>query len=434
MRILIVSTFFPPLNSIASLRPYSWAKQWAKAGHDITVLTTEKWPQPSDSPLPISGLRIITLPIPGAAFVLRILGMKSKDEVASPPSALLAVGGASRPPNALYRWLDGLRRRYGFAYMCRMPDYHDLWAWRAYSAVASQNWDTVVSCAGPYSVHWIGYRLRHDGKSKRWIADWRDLWTDNHIFPGLPGLRWLERRIEQRFCVTADRLTTVSPYLADTLHAKYGDKVSVVYNGFDPDDLSSLPAKSVFPADHVFRIVHTGTIYQGCQDPAPLFRAVQHLHLRGVLAPHRLELIFAGSRGDPRQLARTLGVEDYVRYLGFLPRPEALRLQRDADALLFLEFESGSNKGILTGKIFEYLYAGPPIIAVGTPAEATDLIVTTGRGWSLGQDVAAIARWLEAALARQLPPLRTATQSLATYTRQNQAQKLLALIESTNLR
>lgn len=434
LKILIVSPFFPPLNSIASMRPHSWAKHWTFAGHDVTVLTTEKWPQPTDSPLPNNGFRIITRAIPGIGLVLRILGMTSPDSGTPPSPNPITVGGASRSPNTLYRILDGFRQRYGFAYGCRMPDYHDLWALRAYSAVADENWDVVISSAWPYSAHWIGYRLRRSGKTHRWIADWRDLWTDNPIFPGLPGLRWLERRIERQFCVTADRLTTVSDPLADTLRAKFGDKVTVVYNGFDPDDYLSLLQERVFTTDQTMRIVHTGTMHNGLRDPTPLFRAVRQLYERGVASPDRLELIFAGSRGDPRELARSIGVDAFVRYLGFRPRSEALRMQRDADALLFLELSPPNNEGMLSGKLFEYLFAGPPILVIGAPSGAGHFVESSGRGWVLGQDIDAIAGWIEAALAGQMPTLPTPTQSVTMYTRQTQAQALLALIESTNLR
>ena len=63
MKILIVSTFFPPQNSIASLRPYSWAKWWSRAGHDVTVLTTEKEEWANNLNLDCSGFTVIKTPL-----------------------------------------------------------------------------------------------------------------------------------------------------------------------------------------------------------------------------------------------------------------------------------------------------------------------------------------------------------------------------------
>ena len=65
MRILIISTFFPPLNSIASLRPYSWAKYWVLEGHEVTVLTLAKEEDPKVAlNYPNPGFRLIEVPLP----------------------------------------------------------------------------------------------------------------------------------------------------------------------------------------------------------------------------------------------------------------------------------------------------------------------------------------------------------------------------------
>ena len=62
MKILIVSYYFPPQNSIASLRPYSWAKWWSRAGHDVTVLTIEKKILKNNLNLDCSMFKLIEVP------------------------------------------------------------------------------------------------------------------------------------------------------------------------------------------------------------------------------------------------------------------------------------------------------------------------------------------------------------------------------------
>jgi glycosyltransferase involved in cell wall biosynthesis len=106
--------------------------------------------------------------------------------------------------------------------------------------------------------------------------------------------------------------------------------------------------KECFPTDDTFRIVYTGTIYTGKRDPAPLFKAVGSL-LQNKLNPEGLRIIFCGSNSDVSDIARKYSVNNIVEYAGFLPREVALRMQRDADALLFLEYESENVQGILTG-------------------------------------------------------------------------------------
>jgi glycosyltransferase involved in cell wall biosynthesis len=270
-----------------------------------------------------------------------------------------------------------------------MPDPMDLWSGVAYRTVCNDSWHLVVSTAGPYSVHAPAYRLRRAGLTKHWIADWRDLWTDNHLFPGLPLFRNIECWLEQRWCRLADHITTVSEPLADTMRSKYGDKVAVIYNGFDPEDYANLPNEKAFPDDDVFRLVYTGTFYKGKLDPTPVFAAVKKMTLDGKLTPAKLQILFCGQDTDVSDLAASHEVSGYVQCLGLVPRAKALHMQRDANALLFLGFETEKVKGILTGKLFEYLIAGPQILAVGINSDSSvgKLLRQTGNDFICGQDL-----------------------------------------------
>lgn len=391
MKILIISAFFPPQNSIASLRPYSWAKHWARDGHEVTVLTTCKIPAPSDSPMPCENFTVLEVPIPSMAWISRFLSGKGRADA--------AISTTIQPTTLSLRqrlgqWVGWLQLRYGIAYGCRMPDPLDLWSGVALKAVERQRWDLVVSTAGPYGVHAPAYALRRQGRASRWIADWRDLWVDSQIFPGLPGFRVIERWLEKRWCLCADVVTTVSQPLADVLRAKYGDKVHVIYNGFDPEDYAQLATEPAFALDGVLRIVYTGTIYAGKQDPKPLFRALAELSASGAIGPDKVQVLFCGHNANVNDLAQREDVSGYVQYLGFVPRAKALQMQRDASALLLLEVESETAKGILTGKLFEYLFAGPPIWTVGTGGDSSvaDILKETARGEALGTDVELIKK------------------------------------------
>ena len=113
MKILIVTAFFPPQNSIASLRPYSWAKYWSRAGHDVTVLTVPKKASPSDSPMPTDGFKLLEVPIPGLGFLRKLIGGGAVT------SSLGPVGREGAKPGVrkrLRQWIAGLQRRYGIAY------------------------------------------------------------------------------------------------------------------------------------------------------------------------------------------------------------------------------------------------------------------------------------------------------------------------------
>ena len=420
---------------MASLRPYSWAKYWSRAGHDVTVLTISKEPMPSDSPQSTDGFRIIEVPIPGMPLLRTILGRRSIFNTSSLDITLNEKAVTFKIIRKfLYRIRIKLKNRYGIFGTCRMPDLSDLWGNVAFKAVHYQHWDLVVSTAGPYGVHRPAYRLKKSGIALHWITDWRDLWTDNHIYPGLPGLRSVEQLIERRWSQAADAITTVSEPLATTLREKYGNKVHVIYNGFDPEDYQTLPKENIMPDDGLFRIVYTGSIYAGYQNPSPLFEAISSLFQKGIISPERFRVIFCGANADFTDLAQRHFVEEFVEYAGFVPRQQALRMQRDANVLLFLEFESKASKGILTGKLFEYLFAGPPIMVVGFGIDTSvkEILERTGRGMCFGTDTEKIAKELEKYISGKLDESfykrKIDYKDICEYSRKEQSEKMLNIL------
>lgn len=421
LRILIIATFFPPLNSIASLRPYSWAKCWSKAGHDVAVLTMQKPPQSStDLHLPNTGFRVVEVPQPPFLQALKRDYQETRQATKKP----------SFIKRGLIRFYNYLRYKRGLFHSCRMPDFADFWIGRA-SKVAEElgPWDLVVSTAGPYAVHIIAEKLKKQGAAQRWIADYRDNWSDNHIYPGLFPFSWIESILEKKLMRSADVITATSAPFAAKMQSRYDCKarVQVIENGFDPDDFASLPVASIFPYDGKFRIVYTGTIYPGKQDPSTFFQAVSELASDDR---DRLEILFVGHQLEHlSELIRHYGIEGNIRIMGFVSREEALRMQRDAHLLLFIVWKNLSERGVYSGKIYEYLFSGTKIMAIG--AEGMDdsqaLIVESGAGVALHQ-VSEMKNYLAAQLRQgRKEPVHADQQILARFNRQTLAHKLLQL-------
>jgi len=425
MKILVVSPFFPPVNAVASGRPYSWAKYWSQAGHDVTVLTVQHTEQALDFALPMDGFRVIRTPLPRPRW-LRMLSPQV-DVNAMPQSAT-----SVRPLSLPRRLWQEAKKRYGFMSMSRMPDLHDLWASQSVDAVRQEQWDLVVTTGGPYSVHYIGQSLRRSGKARKWCVDWRDLWTHNNVFPGLPILRWLERRIESSFHRDADVVTTISQPLAETLRRMCTTQIDVIYNGFEQEYLARLSGESVFPADGVFRIVYTGTMYPHRQDPEPFFAALAQLWREGIVDPENFEVVLAGSCESMLDIAERYGVRECVKYRGMLSRTEALRMQRDAHALLLVGFRGAGQEGVMSGKIFEYLSAGPAVIAVTFDAASSvgGLLKETGRGVATGTSAKAIADLLRDWVTRPdlLRNYSGVNEHVLRYTRERQAMRMLEIL------
>lgn len=379
-----------------------------------------------------SGFSVREVPVPGIEFIeyfkdkSNLVDAKKKSPELNAKEWSKVIMRAAEHVNIL---LMRIQQRYGIINGIRMPEPMAFWGYSAYHSVCKERWDLVVSSAGPYYVHLPAFRLRTSGLAKCWIADWRDLWVDNHMFPGIPLFRSIERGRERKWCQTADFVTTVSEPLAEILRNNYGCRVEVIYNGYDIEDYNNLPAENAFHDSSVFKILYTGTIYKGSQDPSPLFAAVKKLEQAGLLTQAELNILFCGNNADVMSLADKAGVLSYVKYLGFIPRPIALQMQRDADALLLLEVESEKAKGILTGKLFEYLHAGPPIITIGVGKDSSvgEVLNNTGRGQALGRDINDISNALMKLLSRRGLMLKKNEDQIQIkqYSREYLANKLM---------
>jgi glycosyltransferase involved in cell wall biosynthesis len=422
LRILIVTAHFPPQNSIAAARPASWARYLSAQGHEVSVLTAAR-----SGTLPIAECyeRIEVQP-PGV-----VLFMHADELIAKPLRA-----ARTWPIDALQclaaRLLHWLRRDRGVLCSARMPDHHDPWIPRALHRIRGRRWDVVLTTHGPYACHVVGWWLRRRGHAARWAADFRDLWADNHIFPGLPPFSWIEPVLERILLHRADALTTVSEGLATRLGARHSRHVTVIRNGVDLEDIDALDPSPVWPADGLFRVVYTGTIYASGQDPSPLFRAIREMLEVGEPHIGRLRLVFAGKfQSDLERKLAKAGLAGIAELPGFVTRAQALRMQRDAGALLFLPFVSPVQDGILTGKLFEYLASGTPIISVGTARDPStaNLIEANGRGQDYGADTGEISAALRKLLSEPAGPRSVDRETLARVDRRAANAKLLALIE-----
>lgn len=393
MRILIISTFFPPLNSIASLRPHSWARYWTEAGHEVMILTTQKERDTAiDLQLPNPGYQVLEVPYPRFFSALR-RDYHTKERGDAKPAPF--------HKKVLKKGFHYLRYKRGVFNACRMPDFTELWRHSALKAIETKGtWDLVVSTAGPYTVHMIAEKMKKRGMAKKWIADYRDTWSDSYMYPGIFPFTLLEKWWEKKLLGSADAITTVSKPLVIPFAKKYGKaKVHLIENGFDPSDLKTLPEACVFPEDGKFRIVHTGFIYQGKRDPRPLFKAIQEMNLSPQLKPllDKLEVVFVGPQEALLlEMIAFYGVEAWVKSQGMVSRETALRMQRDAHALLFLPWNDAEVDGVLTGKIFEYLFSRTPIIAVGgTKVEASQKLILDAQAGDVFFHASEIKHYLE---------------------------------------
>lgn len=413
MRILIVSTFFPPLNSIASLRPYTWAKYWTLEGHDVTVLTTQKQEDPKTA-LSVENPGFKALEVPALSF-LNSLKTHYQPKNGDKKESFMKI------------FFHFLRFKKGILNACRMPDLTAFWVPKALRAIQKEKpWDVVISSSGPYTVHLVAEKLKRQGLAKKWVADYRDTWSDNYIYPGIFPLNCYERYLEKKLLLSSDLITTISEPFAREFRKKHKKTVLTIENGYEASDFQTVSLEKLLPDDGKYRIIHTGSLYLEKRDPTPLFKAIDALRNHPLL--QKLEVLFVGDRqANLEHLIDRFQVASWVKPYGFVNHETALKMQQEAHALLFLPWNDPSIDGVLSGKIFEYLASGSLILAACCPSvEASQQLIVEAKAGHLLPTQEKIQAFLLEKLANpQKEKVSVDPSLLLKYDRKVLAKKLL---------
>ena len=365
MKVLIVTLYFPPAGGGGVQRPLKFATHLPELGIETHVLAPDdpKWIHRDEDLVP-----------PTLAWVhrARYLGPKGR----RPAEELHGTGGLQR----LARQTQLVGRR------LLVPDENVSWNVTAIPAairiVKREGIDVVVTTSPPSSVHLIGAAVQK-ATGVRWVADLRDSMVAN---PHRHAERLLVRAKEQGehavarlVAARADAIVAVSEAIADETRARAPKgTVTTIANGSDFDDFAGLERQ---PSDRL-RITHAGSFF-GKRDPRPFLTALERSGLQDVVVR------FLGDfRSADREWAETLALGDRLELIPYAPRRRSLELQRDSEALLLLIPEAGGRgKGVLSGKVFEYLAAERPILALVPPdGAAAALIRDTGAGVVVAPD------------------------------------------------
>lgn len=239
--------------------------------------------------------------------------------------------------------------------------------------LASKN-DVVISTFGPSVAHFIACEMKKKNPSIYWIADYRDLWSENPNLVQAPNKYKAELRNTEINTVGkyADLLTAVSEDMVKKL-TKLNNKTTIrMPNGFDinEEDVRKIFLKTHSKLYSTFRIVYTGLTYKKHRDPTPLLEALVDLSNEKKISKNSVTVDFYSSKIDfIKDLYKNPKFRPFIRIMGHVSRERALEAQRNAGLLLLLESSDPEGRGVVTGKIFEYIVSGKPIICVGSHPE-----------------------------------------------------------------
>lgn len=221
--------------------------------------------------------------------------------------------------------------------------------------------DAIISSSSPVTSHIIAKELKKRHNIP-WVADFRDLWTQSHNYQYTPIRKVFERRLELKMLSTADALVTTSTFWAEKLKIMHGKETYTITNGFDPEIME----KGKADLTKNFTITYTGQIYTGKQDPSKLLAALKALICDKTADLKELEVRFYGPKNEAlRRETERYELLDIIKQYGIIPRETSFEKQRESQVLLLLNWDDPQEKGVYTGKVFEYLASQRPILVTG---------------------------------------------------------------------
>ncbi|MCC8360237.1 glycosyltransferase family 4 protein [Salinimicrobium sediminilitoris] len=237
--------------------------------------------------------------------------------------------------------------------------------------------DTIITTGPPHSMHLIGLQLKKETGVK-WIADFRDPWTQIGYHSKLKLLsrsRKKHEELEKMVLQTAEKIITTSFTTREEFASKTDRPIEVITNGYDTEQVDKLPM------DKKFSLSHIGSLLSG-RNPENLWQALSELICENEDFARVFQLKLVGAVGEPvLESIKKAGLKDWLVLKNYVSHLEALQLQRSAQLLLLIEIDSEETRGIIPGKLFEYMVSERPILAVGPEkADIQKIIQETNTG------------------------------------------------------
>lgn len=384
-KVLIITYYWPPSGGSGVQRWLKFVKYLPAFGWEPHVLTPEN---------PSFGVRDPSLEknVPPEAEVMRlpiwepydlffrIAGVfGSKNQVT--PSAMVSSQNQSFF-KTISTWMRG---------NLLIPDPRVFWVRPAVSFlsdyVTRNNIQVIVTTGPPHSIHLIGLKLKNRFPHLRWLADFRDPWSEWGMWDSLRVgklARKMHTRMERKVLQRADDIITITPFYARRFEHLAKRPVRLLTNGYDEEDFSNI----VYERSEKFLIRHVGLINERC-DPRPFMRALEEEIKSNPDFGRDVELEFIGEVHPDFQLfVKQRPLLSAITILsGNLPHDVLIRLYGSSSLLLLILTGYKDAEGYLPGKLFEYFATGLPVLGVGpVSGDAALLLKETQAGVMIASD------------------------------------------------
>ncbi|WP_292010336.1 glycosyl transferase family 1 [Chryseobacterium sp.] len=292
--------------------------------------------------------------------------------------------------------------------------------------------EVVITSGPPHSLHLIGLNLKHRIANLKWIADFRDPWTEISYYKHLrltKGSDRKHRQLETAVFKKAD-ITLATSYTDAENFRKRGANAICITNGFDETDSVS-SAVTETKSDY-FTLSYIGVLEQ-LRNPENLWNVLNDLIEHNSDFAEYFQLKFAG-RVDDKILHHfdNTSLRNHINNLGYLSHDQALVEMQNSDLLLITNFPNESSKGIIPGKIFEYLATGKQIISFGPDnADVATILNETqsGRHFNYQDSDRMKSFIMEKFDLWKKGLLQNNTQNIEKFSRKNLTKKLAEILD-----
>ncbi|QCX39967.1 glycosyltransferase family 4 protein [Aureibaculum algae] len=370
MKVLIITYYWPPSGGSGVQRWLKFVKYLTQFGIEPVVYTVD---EPNyaieditlENEVPKS-VKVLKQPIKEPNDILKLFGNKNKKT---------SAGFLSENPSFFGKIMQYVRANYF------IPDARKFWVKPSVTYLTeylkNNPVDVIITTGPPHSLHLIGLQLKNK-LGVKWIADFRDPWTDIDYFQKLPLTKKSEKKhhqLENEVVSKADCVLVVGNTMKENF-LKFNKNVQVITNGYDGDRNSSKNE-----LDKKFTLVHVGLV-NADRNPKVLFRVLSELITENTSFAKDFKLVFVGKLAN--EVIENLyqnNLKSHTEIIDYLPHKEVIGFQRKAQILLLLVNDVPSSKGIITGKIFEYLQSERPILAIGPEdGDLSDILSETSSG------------------------------------------------------
>ncbi|WP_372745460.1 glycosyltransferase [Lutibacter sp.] len=365
---LIITYYWPPAGGSGVQRWLKFVKYFRDFGVEPIVYTVENANYPiTDNSLEKdipSGIEILKQPIWEPNNVLSLFGKKKTE----------SAGFLNPNPTFFGKVLQYIRANYF------IPDARKFWVKPSVKFlkeyISKNNIDVVITTGPPHSLHLIGVQLKQELGIK-WISDFRDPWTEIdyfHQLPLSPKAIKKHHQLEQKVLQLSDAVLVVGQTMKQNYQA-FNKNIKVVTNGFDGE------VQENNMLDKKFTLTHIG-LMNADRNPKILWEVLSKIVLKNnnFALDFQLKLIGKIDVSVKNDISN-FGLSKNVEIVDYVAHKEVIEFQKKSQVLLLIVNNVPSAKGILTGKIFEYLMAKRPILAIApTNGDLAEIINNANAG------------------------------------------------------